>query len=225
MYNKKVMELFQNPENCGLLHSANAISVVNHEEFGDVIKFYMRVDDNGVIEDASFKAFGTPALIAVTSIVAGLVKGKTPEQAQEISNEDILNLLEDLPQARTYCLDFARHAVNETIADYYDRLEKEEKRQNKKNKKAMLADNAEMQEESQVEVKDEELNNTSLNEEVQDVQTLTEQGQIKENEDFNDFDEDDLDEYDDEDIQDEIQGDGITELYNKIFNSEDDEQK
>lgn len=126
------MQLFINPNNCGLVHGANATTYITHEQSGDAIKMYMVISDDEVIEDAGFKAFGSPALIAILSVYTDLVKGKGIEAARNITNEDILNVLVELPEHKQYCLDFARKAVEDTILEYYDRKEKEEKRLNKK---------------------------------------------------------------------------------------------
>lgn len=272
MYNKTVMELFQNPENCGLLHGANATSVVNHEQFGDAIKFYIRVDDNGVIEDASFKAFGSPALIACTSVIATLSKGKDINQALELTNEDILAEVKELPESKLYCLDFAILALKTTIDEYNEKLEKEEKRQNKKDKKEQvnntisqveaeekqdLVEDLEQEEFEEVESDNQEVisneNLCSAKEEFEEVEAI--ESQLNSNEEimeeisqteelivenqennesieeenlFDGFDDDEdefFDDFDDEEIEDEIIGDGVEELYNKIFNFEEKEEK
>lgn len=132
MYNKKIMQLFINPNNCGLVHGANASTYITHEQSGDIIKTYMVISDDEIIEDAGFKAFGNPALIAILSVYTDLVKGKRIEEVRNISNQDILDVLIEVPEYRQYCLDFARKAIEDTILDYFDRKEKEEKKLNKK---------------------------------------------------------------------------------------------
>ena len=266
MYNKTVMELFQNPENCGLLHGANATSVVNHEQFGDAIKFYIKVDDNGVIEDASFKAFGSPALIACTSVIATLSKGKDINQALELTSEDILAEVKELPESKLYCLDFAILALKTTINEYNEKLEKEEKRQNKKDKKEQVnntisqveaeekqdlvedldqeefeeveSDNQDVvsnkEEFEEVEAVESQLNsNEKIMEEISQTKELIVENQknnesIEEENLFDGFDDDEdgfFDDFGDEEIEDEIIGDGVEELYNKIFNFEEKEEK
>lgn len=152
MYNKKIMQLFINPNNCGLVHGANATCYITHEVSGDVIKMYAVIDDNTII-DAGFKACGSPALIASLSALTDILKNKTVDQALALTNNDILSILEEMPEDKVYCMDFARLAVETTIADYFERIEKEEKRQNKKAKKnkAENGDNAELNDNNDIE--------------------------------------------------------------------------
>ena len=135
MYNKKIMQLFVNPNNCGLVHGANATCYITHEVYGDIIKMYAVIDEENIIQDAGFKAFGSPELIAVLSVLTDLMKGKSIEQARIIDKDEILQVLGEFPKEKMYLLDFAFLAVETSIADYFDRIAKEEKRANKKSKK------------------------------------------------------------------------------------------
>ena len=89
MYNKKVMEIFQNPKNVGELKGANGIGTVGNAACGDIMKLYIKVDENQVITDASFKTFGCAAAIVSSSIATEIIKGKTIEEALKLENKQI----------------------------------------------------------------------------------------------------------------------------------------
>ena len=84
MYNAKVLEIFKNPKNVGSLKGANGIGKVGNAACGDIMKIYLKISDDGIIEDAKFKTFGCAAAITTTSVATELIKGKTIEEAQEI---------------------------------------------------------------------------------------------------------------------------------------------
>ena len=93
MYNSKVLEIFKNPKNVGVLKGANAIGTVGNASCGDIMKMYLKISDNGIIEDAKFKTFGCAAAITTTSVATELVKGKTIEEALKIKNSQIVEEL------------------------------------------------------------------------------------------------------------------------------------
>ncbi|MDO5563600.1 MAG: iron-sulfur cluster assembly scaffold protein, partial [Synergistaceae bacterium] len=93
MYNEKVVDYFMNPRNSGKLEDANAIGDVGNPKCGDVMKIYLKVDDNQVIQDIKFETFGCAAAIATSSMVTEMAKGKTIEQALRISNRDVAEAL------------------------------------------------------------------------------------------------------------------------------------
>ena len=89
MYSEKVMDHFENPRNVGKLEDANAIGEVGNAVCGDIMKIYMKIED-GVIKDVSFKTFGCGAAIATSSMATELVKGKTVEEALELTNKAVM---------------------------------------------------------------------------------------------------------------------------------------
>lgn len=127
MYNKRVMQEFVNPQNAGGMKGANGIGQVGNMACGDVMKIYLRIDENEVIQDARFKTFGCAAAIATTSIATQLVKGKTIAEALEIKNSQIVDILGGLPQNKIHCSVLAEEALKAAVSDYYDRKEKEAK--------------------------------------------------------------------------------------------------
>ena len=103
MYSKRVMDLFQNPKNVGAFEEGEAnvgTGVVGSPACGDVMQLQIKVNDDGVIEDVKFKTFGCGAAIATSSMVTELVKGKTIEEALEISNRAVAEALGGLPPTR-----------------------------------------------------------------------------------------------------------------------------
>lgn len=130
MYNAKVMEIFKNPKNVGSLKGANAKGKVGNPSCGDIMELYLLIDDE-VIKDAKFKTFGCAAAIVSTSVVTEMVKGKTIEEALQIKNKDILDILGGLPTHKIHCSVLAEEAISSAITDYRKRQEKVLKQENK----------------------------------------------------------------------------------------------
>ena len=135
MYSKVVIDRFQNPRNAGGMHGANAIGQVGNSACGDIMKMYLKITDNGVIENARFKTFGCCAAIASTDVACDLVKGKTIDQALKISNQEVLDKLGELPPHKIHCSILAEESIRAAIEDYYKRKENETKQALKKSKK------------------------------------------------------------------------------------------
>lgn len=130
MYNAKVMEIFKNPKNVGSLKGANAKGKVGNPSCGDIMELYLLIEDE-VIKDAKFKTFGCAAAIVSTSVVTEMVKGKTIEEALQIKNKDILDILGGLPTHKIHCSVLAEEAISSAITDYRKRQEKLLKQENK----------------------------------------------------------------------------------------------
>lgn len=117
MYSDKVMDHFSNPRNVGELSDANGMGEVGNAKCGDIMRIYLKVED-GIIKDVSFKTFGCGAAIATSSIVTEMVKGKTINEALEISNQAVAEALGGLPPAKMHCSNLAADALHEAIKDY-----------------------------------------------------------------------------------------------------------
>jgi len=120
MYSEKVMDHFANPRNVGELENANAVGQVGNSKCGDIMKIYMRIEDD-VIQDIRFKTFGCGAAIATSSIATELVKGKTIQEALEVSNRAVTDALDGLPKEKLHCSVLAEAGIRSAIADYYQR--------------------------------------------------------------------------------------------------------
>ncbi len=117
MYTDKVMEHFTNPRNVGAISDANGVGEVGNAKCGDIMRIYLKVEDN-IIQDVRFKTFGCGAAIATSSMVTEMVKGKTLEEALEISNQAVAEALGGLPPAKMHCSNLAADALHEAIKDY-----------------------------------------------------------------------------------------------------------
>lgn len=122
-YSDKVLDHYENPRNVGKLDKSDAhvgTGVVGAPECGDVMKLQIRVNDEGVIEDAKFKTFGCGSAIASSSLATEWVKGKTVDEALEIKNTDIVEEL-SLPPVKIHCSVLAEDAIKAALADYRDK--------------------------------------------------------------------------------------------------------
>lgn len=120
MYSDKVMDHFSNPRNVGEIEDADAIGVVGNPKCGDIMKIYMKIQDD-VIKDIKFKTFGCGAAVATSSMATELVKGKTIEQALKLTNAAVAEALDGLPPVKMHCSVLAEEAIKSAVADYYKR--------------------------------------------------------------------------------------------------------
>ncbi|WP_227765883.1 Fe-S cluster assembly scaffold protein NifU [Zhaonella formicivorans] len=123
MYSEKVMDHFTNPRNVGELENADGIGQVGNPVCGDIMKIYIQVEDNK-IKDVRFKTFGCGAAIATSSMVTEMVKGKTLEEALQITNKQVAEALDGLPPAKMHCSNLAADALHKAIEDYKQKSEK-----------------------------------------------------------------------------------------------------
>jgi len=121
MYTDKVLDHFNNPRNVGEMPDANAIGQVGNAKCGDIMRMYLKISDDGIVEDASFKTFGCGAAIATSSMATELIKGKPIEEAIKLTNSAIVEALEGLPPVKIHCSVLAQEAIHSAIADYYKR--------------------------------------------------------------------------------------------------------
>ncbi len=118
MYSEKVMDHFSNPRNVGEIPDADAVGQVGNPVCGDIMKITMKIK-NDVIVDVKFKTFGCGAAIATSSMATELVKGKTIEQALQLTNQAVAEALDGLPPQKLHCSVLAEEAVKSAISDYY----------------------------------------------------------------------------------------------------------
>ncbi|HEX2925772.1 MAG TPA: Fe-S cluster assembly scaffold protein NifU [Ruminiclostridium sp.] len=120
MYSEKVMDHFSNPRNVGEIEDANAVGQVGNPKCGDIMKMYLKIEDN-IIVDAKFKTFGCGAAVATSSMATELVKGKTIEEAMKITNKAVAEALDGLPPAKMHCSNLAEEAIAAALLDYRKR--------------------------------------------------------------------------------------------------------
>ncbi len=117
-YNEKVIENYANPKNVGKIEDANGVGEVGNPVCGDIMRIYLKIQDNKII-DVKFQTFGCGAAIASSSISTEMIKGKTLEEALQITNKDVVNELGGLPPVKLHCSVLAEEAIRKAIADYY----------------------------------------------------------------------------------------------------------
>jgi nitrogen fixation NifU-like protein len=123
MYSEKVLDHFKNPRNVGEIKDADAEGTVGNPVCGDMMTMYIKVKDNR-IEDVKFKTFGCGAAIATSSMTTELAKGKTLDEAMEISRQDVADALEGLPPVKMHCSNLAADALHEAIKNYKEKTKK-----------------------------------------------------------------------------------------------------
>lgn len=116
-YSDKVMEHFMNPRNVGEIENASGVGTVGNAKCGDIMKVSIDVENN-IIKDAKFKTFGCGAAIATSSMATELVKGKTIQQALEITNKVVMEALDGLPPVKVHCSCLAEEALHAALWDY-----------------------------------------------------------------------------------------------------------
>lgn len=119
-YSKEVMDHYDNPRNVGSFDKKEeniGTGIVGAPACGDVMKLQLKINDQGIIEDAKFKTFGCGSAIASSSYATEIVKGKSIDEAVEIKNTDIAHHL-SLPPVKIHCSMLAEDAIKSAIADY-----------------------------------------------------------------------------------------------------------
>lgn len=119
-YSEKVMDHFANPRNVGELPDANGIGEVGNSRCGDIMKMYIKVENN-IIVDVSFKTFGCGAAIATSSMATELIKGKSIDDALKLTNKAVMEALDGLPPVKVHCSVLAEQAIKAALSDYYRR--------------------------------------------------------------------------------------------------------
>ena len=125
-YSDKVLDHYENPRNVGSMDKEDTkvgTGMVGAPACGDVMKLQIKVNDDGIIEDAKFKTFGCGSAIASSSLITEWVKGKNIDQASEIKNTEIANHLA-LPPVKIHCSVLAEDAIKAAVADYKDKNKK-----------------------------------------------------------------------------------------------------
>ena len=123
VYSDKVMDHFMNPRNVGEMEDADGIGEEGNPVCGDMMTFYIKVDDNR-LSDVKFKTFGCGAAIAVSSIVSEMAMGKTLEEARKITPALVAQELEGLPKNKFHCSNLGAQALNKAIDNYLKKQSK-----------------------------------------------------------------------------------------------------
>ncbi|MBP3284064.1 MAG: Fe-S cluster assembly scaffold protein NifU [Clostridia bacterium] len=117
MYSEKVLDHFSNPRNVGEISDANGIGEVGNPKCGDIMKIYLKIE-NDIIQDVKFQTFGCGAAVATSSMATELIKGKTIQEAMQLTNKAVVEALDGLPPVKLHCSVLAEEAVKEAINNY-----------------------------------------------------------------------------------------------------------
>ena len=117
MYSEKVMDHFSNPRNVGEIENASGTGTVGNAKCGDIMKMDIKVE-NGIIVDVKFKTFGCGAAIATSSMATEMVKGKSIDEALQLTNKAVAEALDGLPPVKMHCSMLAEQAIHAAIDDY-----------------------------------------------------------------------------------------------------------
>lgn len=120
-YSEKVMDHFENPRNVGEIDNASGVGTVGNAKCGDIMRMYLEIDDNQIIQDAKFKTFGCGAAVATSSMATELVKGKTVKEALQITNKAVMEALDGLPPVKVHCSLLAEEAIHAALWDYAEK--------------------------------------------------------------------------------------------------------
>ncbi|PLX71209.1 MAG: Fe-S cluster assembly scaffold protein NifU [Denitrovibrio sp.] len=118
-YSEKVMDHFMNPRNMGEIDDANGVGEVGNPACGDVMKIFLKISDNNIVEDVKFKTFGCGAAIASSSMATELMIGKNIDELLQLTNDAIVDALGGLPPAKIHCSVMAEEAIEEALKDYF----------------------------------------------------------------------------------------------------------
>ena len=119
MYSDKVMDHFEHPRNVGEIENASGVGTVGNAKCGDIMRIYLDIDDaTHMIRDCKFKTFGCGAAVATSSMATEMVKGKTIEEAMQVTNKAVMEALDGLPPVKVHCSLLAEEAIHAALWDY-----------------------------------------------------------------------------------------------------------
>ena len=121
MYSEKVMDHFQHPRNMGEIEDASGVGTVGNAKCGDIMRIYLDIDDDGIIQDVKFKTFGCGAAVATSSMATELVKGKHISEAMQVTNKAVMEALDGLPPVKVHCSLLAEEAIHAALWDYAEK--------------------------------------------------------------------------------------------------------
>ena len=118
LYSEKVFDHFRHPRNLGEMDDASGVGEVGNAKCGDIMRMYLKIDDNDVVTDAKFITFGCGSAIATSSMATEMIIGKPLSEASKLSNKAVTESLDGLPQHKIHCSVLAEQAIKAAIDDY-----------------------------------------------------------------------------------------------------------
>ncbi len=101
MYNDKIMEFFRNPRNVGTLEDPSAVGELGNPSCGEVVKFFLKIEEDGIISEIKFQAYGSAVIIAAASAMTEIITGKTIQEASKVSKADLIELIGEFPPSKS----------------------------------------------------------------------------------------------------------------------------
>ncbi len=120
LYSEKVMDHFRNPRNVGVIEDANGIGEVGNAKCGDIMKMYLKIEDD-IVQDVKFETFGCGSAIASSSMATELIKGKPVSEVRQLTNKAVAEALDGLPDYKMHCSVLAEEAIQSALEDYQKR--------------------------------------------------------------------------------------------------------
>ena len=120
LYSEKVMDHFTHPRNVGVIENADGVGEVGNAKCGDIMKIYLKIEGN-IIVDVKFETFGCGSAIASSSMATEMIKGKSIQDAMQLTNKAVAEALDGLPLHKMHCSVLAEEAIKNALKDYYDR--------------------------------------------------------------------------------------------------------
>ena len=121
LYNQKVIDIFSNPKNIGEIKNADGVGSVGNIVCGDIMKIYLKIE-NDIIVDAKFQTFGCAAAIATSSLATEMIIGKTVDEAEKLTNKQVIEELGGLPPQKIHCSVLAEEAIKKAVEDYRKKI-------------------------------------------------------------------------------------------------------
>ena len=118
LYSEKVMDHFRNPRNVGVIDDADGVGEVGNPVCGDIMKIYLKINDDQIIDDVKFETFGSA--IASSSMATELIMGKPVSEALQLTNKAVTEALDGLPPHKLHCSVLAEEAIKSAVKNYYD---------------------------------------------------------------------------------------------------------
>ena len=120
LYSEKVMDHFRNPRNVGVIEDANGIGEVGNAKCGDIMKMYLKIEDD-IVKDVKFETFGCGSAIASSSMATELIKGQPLSEVRKLTNKAVAEALDGLPDYKMHCSVLAEEAIQSALEDYEKR--------------------------------------------------------------------------------------------------------